>query len=101
MIESANTDSVHDFSTTEHYLVFTLLPLTEAGATSDTRTSVLDRLVWDEENDAIVLLVDKRSLQIAHRFSLDPFFAYHFGNAWEDGKTVRLEVARSLDFHDL
>ena len=59
--------------------------------------SILDRLRWHDASPVVVLLIDKRTLAIRHRFSLEPFFAYHFGNAWDDGDVVRLEVARSPD----
>ena len=95
LVDAPNADSVHDFAITERFLVFTLFPWMRDDAAVDANASVLDRLRWDDAARVVVLLIDKRGLEVVRRFSLDPFFAYHFGNAWEDGDAVRLEVARS------
>ena len=101
LVGAPNADSVHDFAITERFLVFTLFPLVQDAAATGPDVSVLDRLHWREDSPVVVLLIDKRTLDVAHRFSLEPFFAYHFGNAWDDGDSVRLEVARSPDFESL
>ena len=101
LVGAPNADSVHDFAITERFLVFTLFPLVQDAAATGPDVSVLDRLHWREDSPVVVLLIDKRTLNVAHRFSLEPFFAYHFGNAWDDDDSVRLEVARSPDFRSL
>ena len=98
LVDAPNADSVHDFAITQRFLVFTLFPLLQDAAAVSPDVSVLDRLRWHGDSRVVVLLIDKRTFGIRHRFELDPFFAYHFGNAWESGDTVRLEVARSPDF---
>ena len=92
VIDAEHTNMVHDFAVTEHYLIFVLMPVTfdnqKTGAFSD-------RLGWDDESAVDVLVIDKATLNVQQRFELPAFFAFHFGNAWEDGKQVRIEVATS------
>lgn len=90
VINAAHTNMVHDFAVTERFLVFVLMPVTIdehlSGAFSET-------LGWEADSPVQVLLVDKANLAVQHVFELPPFFAFHFGNAWEDGKKLRIEVA--------
>lgn len=92
LIDATHTNMVHDFAVTEHYLVFVLMPITFEGKND---ASFADMLGWDEEGSVEIVLVDKETLQVQKRFELPPFFAFHFGNAWEDGKQIRIEVATS------
>lgn len=102
LINAPNADMVHDFAITERYLVFVLMPVSaDLDAAPDegiVRQGFLRRLRWEDERPVIVLLVDKSTLTVAHRFELVPFFAFHFGNAWEDGGAVRIEVAQAPPF---
>jgi len=63
--------------------------------------SFRDRLVWDASGAVEILVIDKQNLSIVHRFELPPFFAFHQGNAWQDGDVIRIEVASSPDFDPL
>lgn len=101
LIDAPNAEMVHDFAITERYLVFVLMPLTYQRLAGQEKRGFMDRFGWDAGGVVNVLLVDKATLSIAHQFELAPFFAFHLGNAWEDGQTVRVEVARAPAFHDL
>lgn len=92
VIDATHTNMVHDFAVTENYLVFVLMPVTFEGRNN---ASFSDMLGWDEDGSVEIVLVDKATLDVQQRFELPPFFAFHFGNAWEDGKQVRIEVATS------
>ncbi len=100
IIDAPNADMVHDFAITERYLVFVLQPLFFKDASSD-RKAFADRLQWNADQPVHVLVIDKQSLQIAHRFELPAFFAFHMGNAWQDGSTIRIEVATANEFKPL
>ena len=100
IIDAPNADMVHDFAITEDYLVFVLQPLLYSDNT-DARLAFKDRLRWDESLPVHVLAVDKQTLQIAHRFELPAFFAFHMGNAWQDDATIHIEVATSPSFAPL
>lgn len=92
VIDATHTNMVHDFAVTERFLVFVLMPITFEGKND---VSFADMLGWDEDGSVEILLIDKATLNVQHRFELPPFFAFHFGNAWEDGKQLRIEVATS------
>ena len=101
-VDAPGADSVHDFALTGRFLAFVVPPLRRAEPPHGPDTSPLDRLRWEGGEPTVVLLVDRRTLRVAHRFALEPFFAFHLGNAWDDGEgAVRLEVARAPDFGPL
>ena len=101
IIDAPNADMVHDFAITERYLVFVLSPIRYAEPSGNETRSFLERLSWAPDSPVIVMLVDKENLAPVARFELDPFFAFHFGNAYEDGQTVRVDVARAPGFDSL
>ena len=80
LVDAPNADSVHDFAITERFPVLALFPLVHEGGAPTADVSVLDRLRWDGDARTAVLPIDRRSLGVAHRFSLEPLFAYHFGS---------------------
>lgn len=98
LIDAPNAEMVHDFAITRRFLVFVLMPITWDRREQSRSRAFVQRLGWNGEGQVDVLLVDKSTLEVAHRFTLPPFFAFHFGNAWEDGDTVRVEVARAPAF---
>jgi len=100
LIDAPNADMVHDFAITEQYLVFLLVPL-QLSPITDPAISFLDALSFDDNGAVEVLVVDKENLSMVHQFQLPPFFAFHFGNAWQDGDNIQIEVATSGDFHPL
>lgn len=101
LIDAPNAEMVHDFAITERYLVFVLMPIRFERNRGRAGAAFLDRLNWDPSGHVDVLLVDKSTLTVARRFELPPFFAFHLGNAWEDGETIRIEVARAPGFDSL
>ena len=100
VIDAPNADMVHDFAITERYLVFVLQPLVYSDNAA-INIAFADRLHWDDNEPVHVLVVDKQRLQIAHRFELPSFFAFHMGNAWQDESTIRIEVATAPGFEPL
>lgn len=101
IIDAPNADMVHDFVITERYMAFVLTPVRYQASSSEEPQSFLQQMRWDNAAPVVVMLVDKHSLQPVHQFELDPFFAFHFGNAYEDGNSVRIDVARAPDFEKL
>jgi len=93
IIDAKNSNLVHDFAITEKYLVFVLMPVTFHHPASSKPLSFSDQLGWDKHANVEVLVVDKNDLTITYRFELPGFFAFHFGNAWQDGQQIRVEVA--------
>jgi len=94
-INAPYTNMVHDFAVTEEYLVFVLLPITFNWADNSQPRAFDDMIGWDGSEPVNVLVVNKSSLEVEQRFEMPSFFAFHFGNAWQDGKQVRVELATS------
>lgn len=99
-ISAPNTNMVHDFAITEHYLVFLLLPFTFDNTPGGNPISFTDRIGWDDNAAAHVMVINKSSLEIEHRLEMPAFFAFHFGNAWQDGKQIRVEVAAGNEWDE-
>jgi len=94
-INTPFTNMVHDFAVTDQYLVFVLLPITYDSVQNNQPEAFADMLGWDDSEPVQVLVVNKSTLEVDHRFEMPSFFAFHFGNAWQDGKQIRVELATS------
>ena len=94
-INTPYTNMVHDFAMTEQYLIFVLLPLTFSWPDNSKPVAFADMIGWDDSEPVNVLVVNKSTLEVEQRFEMPSFFAFHFGNAWQDGKQVRVELATS------
>ncbi|MFK7966311.1 MAG: carotenoid oxygenase family protein [Burkholderiaceae bacterium] len=101
LIDAPNADMVHDFAVTERFLVFVLTPLQYQRSKGPEARSFLQRLQWQPEKPVIAMIVSKETLAPVAQFELPPFFVFHFGNAYEDGQSIRLDVARAPDFDEL
>lgn len=71
---------LHDFLVTHKHLLI-ILPSIIKDKTKDTFFGAIS---FDEQVPLRVLVVDKATLTLKREYNLDPGFAFHFGNAWED-----------------
>lgn len=101
VINANNSAMVHDFAMTDRYLIFVLMPFTFEFSGGSTVPAFSDLLGWDEQGGVEVLVIDKNTLSVAHKFELPGFLAFHFGNAWQDGHQLRIEVAMSNSWEDI
>lgn len=99
LIDAPNADMVHDFAITERYLVFVLMPL--FAQPSGAAASMLERYRWDATQASVVLVVDKNTLSIQGRAEFPASMQFHLGNAWEDGRGLRVQLMRIGDYHGL
>ncbi|MDP2227965.1 MAG: carotenoid oxygenase family protein, partial [Moraxellaceae bacterium] len=90
----------HDFALTEHYAVFFINPLYVkhplkfiAGL-----CSFNDALVYEPAHGMQALVVSLDTLEVVRRFELAPFVSVHFGNSWEDGRQLVINVTRFEDW---
>jgi carotenoid cleavage dioxygenase-like enzyme len=85
---------VHDFVITPTRLVIILQPWLQDRFV----TPVVDSYSWRPEQGTKVLVLDKADLGRRRIHELPPFFAFHFGDAWEerDG-TIRFAACVSDD----
>lgn len=101
VIDAPNADMVHDFAVTADYLVFVLTPVLTRSDQPRGTESFLERMQWRPDLPAWLLVVDKNTLTVHRRCELPNFFAFHLGNAWQDGSTLRVDVARTEPFDRL
>lgn len=88
---------VHDFAVTERHLVFLLPPFVYDHERFAARESFLDSHVWTPGLGLRVLVLPKDRLDAPRWFELPAGFVFHLGNAWEDGRTIRLDCMQSPD----
>jgi all-trans-8'-apo-beta-carotenal 15,15'-oxygenase len=91
---------IHDFVLAGRYLVFCIPPVRAQVLPLMLRLSTFSQaLQWRPELGTEVIICDRDTLMIVTRFTSDPWFQWHFGNASElaDG-TISLDVVRYEDF---
>jgi all-trans-8'-apo-beta-carotenal 15,15'-oxygenase len=86
---------VHDFVVSERFITFLLPPLTLDMDAMQSGASMVNAMRWDAKALMRVLIIDKATLQVHKTLELPPELVFHFGNAWDDGKTLRLDYVRS------
>lgn len=90
---------VHDVAVTRNHLVFLISPL---------RLKLFhavfglggfdDNLVWEPERGTEVVVVPLDDPALQTRFRCEPFYQWHFANAYEEGDELVFDFARYPDF---
>ena len=57
--------------------------------------SMVEAMRWDAKAPMRVVVIDKASLTVRRTLELPPELVFHFGNAWDDGHTLRLDYVKS------
>jgi carotenoid cleavage dioxygenase len=91
LIDTPDADMVHDFAITDRHLVFLLMPL-RADPQAARAAPFIDRLRWHDGEPSVLLLVDKATMTVSHRFELPAMAFFHLGNAWRESDSVVLQV---------
>lgn len=90
---------IHDFAVTPTALVVFVAPLRLALLrTLLGRGSFADNLRWEPERGTEVIVVPFDAPASPVRFRVDPFWAWHVGNAFDRGSTIVLDLVRYRDF---
>jgi carotenoid cleavage dioxygenase-like enzyme len=79
---------IHDFTITQHYLVLVVAPAMIDLASMGTGRSPLR---WDADRPTRIAIVDRAGGGPTQWMETDPFFAWHYGNAYEAGDEVVLD----------
>jgi carotenoid cleavage dioxygenase-like enzyme len=91
---------MHDFVLAGQYLIFCVPPVRLNPLPLLTQLqSYSEALQWQPEQGTEIIVIDRDSLELVSRFAIDPWFQWHFGNAYElgDGSVV-IEIVRYKDF---
>ena len=79
---------IHDFTASERYLILILQPWVQ----DRNVLPFVDSLSWHPEQGTKVLVLDKNDLSRRRVFELPAFFAFHYGDAWEEADgTLRFD----------
>jgi carotenoid cleavage dioxygenase-like enzyme len=98
-LQLAGATMIHDFIATERHLVFFAPPLRLALPSFLLgREAYGDALRWSPEVGTEVLVVPIDRPEEPVRFTAEPFYQWHFANAWDEGERVVLELVRMADF---
>ncbi|WP_457356585.1 carotenoid oxygenase family protein [Roseateles sp. P5_D6] len=86
---------LHDFAVSQRHLVFLLAPITMDMAAVRAGASMVDAMRWAGEQPTRVLVVDKADFSKQRSFEMPAVQVFHFGNAWDDGRMLRLDYVQS------
>lgn len=83
---------MHDFVTTENYVVFPIFPCTMDFERMMKGGSIF---MWEGDRLPAVLIVTDKSGNEVARVEMDPCYAYHFGNAFEQDGNIVIDAMHS------
>lgn len=94
------TPFIHDFVIAGRYLIICIPPVqVRLLPVLAMLQSYGDALAWRPEQGTEIIVVDRTTLEVTSQFNSDPWFQWHFGNAYErDDGSVMIEVVRYPDF---
>ena len=80
MVKLPMASYVHDFTATRRHLILILQPWVQDKMVMP----YADSFTWRPEMGTRVLVLDKADLTKRRIYELPPFFAFHYGSAWEE-----------------
>lgn len=86
---------LHDFAVSQHHLVFLLAPVSMDMAALRQGSAMIDAMRWAGDQPTRVLIVDKADFSRLRQFEIPACHVFHFGNAWDDGRLLRLDYVQS------
>jgi all-trans-8'-apo-beta-carotenal 15,15'-oxygenase len=90
---------VHDFIATPKHIVFFVAPVRLRLARLLAGMGSFDsNLAWEPEHGTEVIVIPLASPDAPVRFTVPPFFQWHFVNAWEEGDTLVVDYLPYDDF---
>lgn len=96
------TAMVHDFIATQTHLVFVICPVRISILRALLGFSNFERLLmWEPERGAQLLIVPLAEPEAVVRIEVDPFWVWHFVNAFDDAGDLVVDLCRYADFGTL
>lgn len=89
MVKVPQLAMVHDFVVSAAHLIFLIPPY---DLLDDPALSFAERHRWNGARPMRVVVVSKATLALRQVFELPPQMVFHFGNAFDDGATTRLDA---------
>ena len=94
ILAQISTPMVHDFMITETKIVIVAPPYSATNMAGKTFGSLFE---WDATQPTEILVIDKNDPADMSRIEIDPFWVFHFGNAYDISAT---EIGFDLALHD-
>ena len=89
---------MHSFGMTEHWFALVEFPLVvEPARLALSGRPFIENYRWEPERGTRITLVDRETGEIGARRTVEPFFAFHHVNAYEDGADVVLDLCAYPD----
>ena len=89
---------LHDFIATERYLVFFVSPsVLQVGRALLGLNPFTKLIQWEPRRGTEVIVVPVHDPQQVTRFSVDSFYQWHFGNAFEQGGELFVDLVKYAD----
>ncbi|MFV8749263.1 carotenoid oxygenase family protein [Nannocystaceae bacterium ST9] len=96
------TALVHDFIATDQHLVFMICPVRIVIWRALLGVADFERLLdWEPERGAELVIVPLADPEATVRIAADPFWVWHFANAFEQGDELVVDLCRYADFGTL
>ena len=91
---------VHDFALTDKRMVFFVSPLAMKGLIPHALglTTFDPALAYVPEEGLRIVIVRLVDFVVERTIDIEPFFVAHFGNAWEEGDDLVVDLVRFEDF---
>ncbi|APR81595.1 Lignostilbene-alpha,beta-dioxygenase [Minicystis rosea] len=90
---------VHDFVATTRYLIFFLSPVRISVPRALLNIGRFDQIFqWTPEDGTEIVVVPIDDPRKVTRFHVDPFFQWHFANAFDRDGTIAVDLVRRDDF---
>lgn len=84
---------MHSFGITERYAVLTECPLVaNPPAIPLSGRPFIENFKWRPERGTTVIVIDRRSGEVAARSQAEPFFCFHHVNAYEEGDELVVDL---------
>ncbi|MEO6281117.1 carotenoid oxygenase family protein [Roseateles sp.] len=87
---------LHDFAVSQRHLVFLLAPITMDWAAVRAGQSTLEAMRWGASQPTRVLVIDKGDFSKHRVFEMPAAHVFHFGNAWDDGRLLRVDYVQGV-----
>jgi all-trans-8'-apo-beta-carotenal 15,15'-oxygenase len=93
---------VHDFVATEKHLVFVVCPVRlELWRVLLGNANFEEMLVWEPSRGVELVVVPIADPEAVVRIPAEPFWVWHFANAYEQGDEIVIDLCRYADFGSL
>lgn len=92
-IEVEEPSYMHSFFLTEQYAILTLLPLVVNPRDLLTKQQAfIKNFIWKPELGTKLVVVDRVNNKIQGMYTINPFFAFHTVNAFEQGDSLIMDI---------